>query len=97
LHPSVAPTSRDDVILLYINNYIHLVIYNTITSNLFSNCGLCSLLYDDRSTKLLTMYSLLTVAGTTPMTFSGHKTLFFLDETYIRLVCIELNEMVLEC
>ena len=47
---SVAPTSRDEVSLLHLNNYIHFITYNVIDPNLFSNDGLCCLLYDDRAT-----------------------------------------------
>jgi hypothetical protein len=42
--PLVAPTVRDEVILLHFKNYIHWVKYNAIDFILFSNCGTFSLL-----------------------------------------------------
>jgi hypothetical protein len=41
---AILTTSRDEVSLLVINNYIYFITYNAITYNLFFSDGFCSLL-----------------------------------------------------
>jgi hypothetical protein len=67
-HLLVVPTSRDNVSLLHLNNYIYFITYNSITPNLFSNGRLGSLLQDYHATDI------------TPMILSSKKNLL-LDET----------------
>jgi hypothetical protein len=42
--PSVPPKTRDKVILLHFNNYMHLVRYNATNFSLLFTCVFCCLL-----------------------------------------------------
>jgi hypothetical protein len=85
----MTPSSRDKVILLHLNKCIHLV------SDLFSNCWYC---FYDRMIGLLSLLISYSLISSAAIKLWFHKTLFFLDKTYIKLLCWWLQYLnVVEC